>query len=44
MYQPDEHVLELSRGDLFELNDALTKLNGKAEKIVLRDVTVVPRK
>jgi YVTN family beta-propeller protein len=43
-YQPDEHVLELSRGDLLELNDALTKSNGKPEKVVLRDVTVVPRK
>src|SRR6185369_11107098 len=43
-YQPDEHVLELSRGDLLELNEALSKLNGKSDKIVLRDVTVVPRR
>jgi YVTN family beta-propeller protein len=43
-WQPDEHVLELSRGDLLELNEALTKLNGKPDKIVLRDVTVVPRR
>ena len=43
-YQPDEHVLELSRGDLLELNDALSKLNGKPDKIVLRDVTLVPRR
>ena len=28
-YQPDEHVLELTRGTLLELNDALTRLNGK---------------
>jgi YVTN family beta-propeller protein len=42
-YQPDEHVLELSCGDLLELNDALTKTNGSPEKIVLRDVTVVPK-
>jgi YVTN family beta-propeller protein len=43
-YQPDEHVLELSRGDLLELNDALIRLNGKPDKIVMRDVTVVPRR
>jgi YVTN family beta-propeller protein len=43
-YQPDEHVLELSRGDLLELNDAIIRLNGKPDKIVLRDVTVVPRR
>jgi glyoxylase-like metal-dependent hydrolase (beta-lactamase superfamily II) len=42
-YQPDEHTLELSRGDLLELNEALLKLNGKPEKIVLRSLTVVPR-
>jgi len=41
-YQPDEHTLELSRGDLLELNDALIKLNGKSDKIVLSGVTVVP--
>lgn len=43
-YQPDEHVLELSRGDLLELNDALSKLKGKPDKIVLPDVTLVPRR
>jgi len=43
-YQPDEHVLELSRGDLLELNAALVKLNGKPDKIVLKNLTVVPRK
>jgi len=43
-YQPDEHVLELSRGDLLELNNALAALKGKSDKIVLRDVTVVPRR
>jgi YVTN family beta-propeller protein len=42
-YQPDEHSLELSRGDLLELNEALLRANGKPEKIVLRDMTVVPR-
>jgi hydroxyacylglutathione hydrolase len=43
-YQPDEHVLELSRGDLLELNAALLRMRGKPDKIVLRDVTVVPRR
>jgi glyoxylase-like metal-dependent hydrolase (beta-lactamase superfamily II) len=43
-YQTDEHPLELSRGDLLELNDSLVRLNGKPDKIVLRDVTVVPRR
>ena len=43
-YQPDEHVLELSRGDLLELNDALIRANGKPDKIVLKNVTVVPRR
>jgi hypothetical protein len=41
-YQPDEHVLELSRGDLLELNGALLGLQGKSAKIVFRDMTVVP--
>jgi hypothetical protein len=43
-YQPDEHVLELSRGDLLELNDILIRSNGKSDKIVLRDVTVILRR
>jgi glyoxylase-like metal-dependent hydrolase (beta-lactamase superfamily II) len=42
-YQPDEHVLELSRGDLLELNDALARPRGKSDKIVLKNMTVVPR-
>ena len=43
-YQPDEHVLELSRGDLLELTDILVRAEGKPDKIVLRDMTVVPRR
>jgi hydroxyacylglutathione hydrolase len=43
MYQPEEHSLELSRGVLLELNDALIKLNGKLEKVALRDITLSPR-
>jgi YVTN family beta-propeller protein len=42
-YQPDEHALQLSSGDLLELNEALRKLNGKPTRIVLRDVSIVPR-
>ena len=37
-------VLEPSRGDLLELYDALILLNGKPDKIVMRDLTVVPRR
>ncbi|HLH30044.1 MAG TPA: MBL fold metallo-hydrolase, partial [Terriglobia bacterium] len=43
-YQPDEHALELTRGDLLELNDALAALHGKSDKIVLPQFTVVPRR
>jgi len=42
-YQPDEHALELSRGDLLELSDALARLAGKPERVVLPAMTVVPR-
>jgi hydroxyacylglutathione hydrolase len=42
-YQPEEHVLELSRGDLLELNEAIVRLNGKLERVVLRDVILSPR-
>ena len=43
VYQPNEHVLELTRGVLLELNDALIKLNGKLDRVVLRDVILSPR-
>jgi glyoxylase-like metal-dependent hydrolase (beta-lactamase superfamily II) len=42
-FQPDEHVLELTRGDLLELNDAIVRLNGKLERVVLRNVILSPR-
>jgi glyoxylase-like metal-dependent hydrolase (beta-lactamase superfamily II) len=42
-YQPQEHVLELTRGVLLELDDALSRLNGKLERVVLRDVILSPR-
>jgi hydroxyacylglutathione hydrolase len=43
VYQPEEHVLELTRGTLLELNEALVNLKGKAERVVLRDVILSPR-
>ena len=43
VYQPDEHVLELTRGTLLELDDALTRLNGTLQRVVLRDVILSPR-
>jgi hydroxyacylglutathione hydrolase len=43
VYQPDEHVLELTRGVLLELNEALIGLHGNLERVVLRDVILSPR-
>lgn len=42
IYQPEEHVLELSRGHLLELNDALKDQGGKAARVANRDFTVWP--
>jgi glyoxylase-like metal-dependent hydrolase (beta-lactamase superfamily II) len=42
-YQPKEHVLELSRAHVFELNEAFVKMNGKPIKMVYPDFAVVPR-
>jgi hydroxyacylglutathione hydrolase len=42
-YQPSEHVLELSRAHVFELNEAFLKMNGKPVKMVYPDFAVVPR-
>jgi hydroxyacylglutathione hydrolase len=41
-YQPDEHVLELGRADLLELNDALTEMRGGIVRRALRDFTIWP--
>jgi hydroxyacylglutathione hydrolase len=41
-YQPDEHVLELGRGELLELNDALRAMNGKIVRMAMRDFTIWP--
>jgi hydroxyacylglutathione hydrolase len=42
MYQPNEHELALSRGSLFELEDALLSMHGAAQRMALRDFTVWP--
>lgn len=42
VYQPDEHVLELGRGELLELNEALRQMNGKLVRMALRDFTIWP--
>ena len=43
LYQPEEHGLAMSRGDLLEWNDALQKANGVATTIARRSWTVMPR-
>jgi len=42
LYQPDEHELQLSRGSLLELQDALTSLRGHPARLALRDFTIWP--
>jgi len=42
MFQPDEHILEMTRGHLLELNDALKKSAGKPQRLALRDMTLYP--
>lgn len=41
-YQPDEHVLELGRSHLIELNDALRSMNGTVTRMAMRDFTIWP--
>ena len=43
IYQPDEHSLELGRGELLELNEALHKMNGKIVRMAFRDFTIWPK-
>ena len=43
IYQPKEHVLELSRAHVFELNEAFKKMNGKPVNMVYPDFAVMPR-
>jgi hydroxyacylglutathione hydrolase len=42
-YQPDEHALELSKGILFELDQALSNAKDTTSRIDLRDVSIVPK-
>jgi glyoxylase-like metal-dependent hydrolase (beta-lactamase superfamily II) len=42
VYQPDEHSLELGRGELLELNEALQQMNGKIVRMAMRDFTIWP--
>lgn len=42
-YQPKEHVLELSRAHLFELDEAFRAMDGKPINMAYPDFTVVPR-
>ena len=42
VYQPDEHALELGRGELLELNEALRQMNGKIVRMAMRDFTIWP--
>jgi hydroxyacylglutathione hydrolase len=41
-FQPDEHVLELSRGHLLELNDALERMGSVVVRRAMADFTVWP--
>jgi hypothetical protein len=41
-YQPDEHVLELGRAHLLELQDALDRMPGPVVRRALSDFTVWP--
>jgi len=42
IFQPKEHVLELSRGDLIELNDVLRDLKDTPKRVALRSMTIYP--
>jgi glyoxylase-like metal-dependent hydrolase (beta-lactamase superfamily II) len=42
IFQPEEHVLELSRGDLLELNQVLKEVGAKPRRVALRSMTIYP--
>jgi hydroxyacylglutathione hydrolase len=42
LYQPNEHELQLARGSLLELDDALIGMHGTPEQLALRDFSVWP--
>jgi len=43
LYQPEEHVLELTRAHVLELNDAFIRMKGKPVTMILPEFSVVPR-
>ena len=42
MYQPNEHELQLARGSLLELDEALINMHGTPKRLALRDFSVWP--
>ncbi len=42
-YQPNEHKLELNRGNLLEILEAMHTMGAKVRRYALRDLTVYPR-
>jgi hypothetical protein len=42
-FQPDEHALELSRGHLLELNDALERMGATIVRRAMADFTIWPK-
>ena len=42
IYQPHEHELAMSRGDLLELNEALAGLHGVPARLAMRDFSIWP--
>jgi hypothetical protein len=43
VYQPHEHPLELSRGNLLELLAGLESMKDQPTKLALRDITIAPQ-
>jgi hydroxyacylglutathione hydrolase len=43
-YQPDEHALELTRGDLLELHAALLRIKDAPVTLPLANLTITPRR
>lgn len=42
IFQPEEHILELSRGDLIELNQVMQDLKDTPRRAALRSMTIYP--
>jgi glyoxylase-like metal-dependent hydrolase (beta-lactamase superfamily II) len=42
-YQPNEHRLELNRGNLLEIVEAVRSMGDKVHRYALRDLTIYPR-